>query len=30
MIMEKLNGLDLDDYIQEDIFIEDDDFWIQE
>ena len=30
MIMEKLNGLDLNDYIQEDIFIEDDDFWIQE
>jgi serine/threonine protein kinase len=31
MIMEKLNGLDLNDYIQEeDVFIEDDDFWIQE
>jgi len=31
MIMEKLNGLDLNDYIQEEgVFIEDDDFWIQE
>ena len=30
IVMEKLNGLDLDDYIQEDIFIEDDDKWVSD
>jgi serine/threonine protein kinase len=30
MIMEKLNGSDLNDYIQEDIFIEDDDYWVKD
>jgi len=31
MIMEKLNGLDLNDYIQEEgVFIEDDDYWVKD